>query len=200
LKRSLRSNFVVEEFAMRKKMIPAVIGFSLLAALVAGNAQAQRQSRQVQARVISATQVTEADGRVGYDVTYEYNGRQYNTRTDRHPGAAIPIEVSPYGVATLPVGPQPDPSSAPAADSRAPWEDVVPEPGVVVSAGGAPAPAYYDAPPAYGVPAYPAPVYAAPMYVQPAYGYPAPYFYPPIGLSLNLGYSRGWHGHGGRWR
>jgi hypothetical protein len=37
------------------------------------------------------------------------------------------------------------------------------------------------------------------MYAAPAY-YPQPYFYPPIGLSLNLGYSRGWRGGHGRWR
>jgi Spx/MgsR family transcriptional regulator len=65
-----------------------------------------------------------------------------------------------------------------------PWDNVVPEPGVVVGAGGPP-PVYQ-----------PAPVYAAPVYVQPAYTYPyaQPYVYPPVGISLNLGYSRGWGG------
>ena len=189
---------------MRKKKFSiasaAALGLLLAGVLMAANVQAQTQapSQQVQARVVSANQVTGADGRLGYDVTYEYNGRNYNTRTDSHPGATIAVEVSPYGVATMPVAPQTQFGFAPAAAGRSPWDDVVPEQGVVVSAGRpAPAPTYY-APPVYG-----APVYAAPVYVQPAYGYGygyAPYAYPPIGLSLNLGYSRGWGGRGGRWR
>jgi hypothetical protein len=71
---------------------------------------------------------------------------------------------------------------------------VVPEPGVVVGAGG-PRPSTSRRrcmPP--------------PVYVQPAYTYPyaQPYVYPPVGISLNLGYSRGWgggyygRGYGGR--
>lgn len=31
---------------------------------------------------------------VGYDVTYEYNGRAYSTRTDAHPGDRIQVAVS----------------------------------------------------------------------------------------------------------
>jgi uncharacterized protein YcfJ len=31
---------------------------------------------------------------VGYDVTYEYNGRTYSTRTDAHPGDRIQVAVS----------------------------------------------------------------------------------------------------------
>jgi len=190
---------------MRKKTLSAVaaLGLSAAAALVGASAQAQSQapSQQVQARVISTTQVTGPDGRPGYDVNYEYNGRTYSTRTDSPPGATLPVEVSPYGVTTMPVAPQPQFGSAPVAQGRSPWEDVVPEQGVVVSAGRAAPPPTYYAPPVYAAPAYPAPIYAAPVYVQPAYGYGyAPYAYPPIGLSLNLGYSRGWGGHGGRWR
>jgi hypothetical protein len=48
----------------------------------------------------------------------------------------------------------------------------------------------------------PAPLYYAapvPVPVYPAYGYRP--FYPPVGISLNFGYSRGFgHGHRGRWR
>jgi hypothetical protein len=37
--------------------------------------------------------------------------------------------------------------------------------------------------------------------VYPGYGYYSRPYYPPIGLSLNFGYSRGGHGHGHRhWR
>ncbi len=31
---------------------------------------------------------------VGYDVSYEYNGRTYRTRTSQHPGNQIPVNVS----------------------------------------------------------------------------------------------------------
>ncbi len=80
---------------------------------------------------------------------------------------------------------------APLADDNAPWRNVMPEPGVVLSGDGR----------AYGpVEAQPLVAYAPPVYVYPAYPWPQTYVYPPIGFSLNLGYSRGWHGgwHGRR--
>ncbi len=94
----------------------------------------------------------------------------------------MPIQISAMGVTTAPVyqsnlAPDPRPNGAQS------WEDVVPEPGVVVS-GGAPAPMYAPQP------QYVQPAYAAPVYVQPAYAYP--YYAAPVGISLNLGYSRGW--------
>lgn len=179
---------------MRKKIYTAALGLALMGALASGSAMAQQQ---VQARVIAADPVTESNGRQGYDVTYEYQGRQYHTRTDSHPGATMPIEVSAYGVITAPVAPQSQIASQPMPGQRgdpAPWENAVPEPGVVVSSARPAAPAYYPAP----VYVAPAPVYVAPAYGY-GYGYAPAYAYPPIGLSLNLGYSRGWGGHG-RWR
>lgn len=47
-------------------------------------------------------------------------------------------------------------------------------------------------------PIYTQPAYAQPVYVQPAVAYPGYYsrpYYPPVGISLNFGYSRGGHGH-----
>lgn len=179
-----------------QKTIRNITALSLLAALAgtAGLAQAE----QVWARVISATPSHEATGYTRYNVTYEYDGRHYTTVTDTRPGASIPIEVGDYGVATSPVAPQPQLAPRPAEAGRPDWNNVVPEPGVVVSGGGAPAPVYSQPVPVY---TQPAPVYyaPAPVYVGPAY-YPQPYIYPPIGLSLNLGYSRGWRGGHGRWR
>lgn len=172
-------------------------------------------SRQVQARVTSVNQITGSDGRPAYNVTYEYDGRSYSMRSATYPGPTVAVEVNAYGVATLPVGESPSTTaSTETVDSRSPWDRVVPEPGMVVSTSPAPAPAAYYAPPVYAVP----PVYAAPpvyvprpVYVQPGYGYGgyggygygygSP-FYSPVGISLNLGYSRGWgggHRHGG-WR
>ena len=192
-----------------QKTIRNITALSLLAAL-AGTATLA-QAEQVWARVISATPQHEATGTTRYNVTYESGGRHYTTITDTRPGASIPIEVGDYGVATTsPVAPQPqfapqpDESDRPAAQAGRPdWNNVVPEPGVVVSGGGAPAPVYSQPVPVY---TQPAPVYSAPapVYVAPAY-YPQPYIYPPVGISLNLGYSRGWGGgyrggYHGRWR
>jgi hypothetical protein len=110
------------------------------------------------------------------------------------PGATIPIQASGYGVTTSPVAPQSQVQTYPVEANSgnyypqsggSPWDNVVPEPGVVVGAGGPP-PVYVQ----------PAPVYAAPVYVDPGYAYGYPYAYPPVGISLNLGYSRGWGGGG----
>lgn len=168
---------------------------ALAAGLAVMAAGAMAQSQQVQARVISTAPVTDANGSTSFNVTYEYEGRQYTTRTATPPlGATLPIEVNAYGVATMPVTPQ---SQIAPADDRARWQGVAPEPGVVVSAGAQPAPTYYAAP------VYTQPVYTQPVYVQPAYAYPyayAPAYFPPVGLSLNLGYSRGWGGGHRGWR
>lgn len=172
----------------------------LAAGLVVLASGAKAQSQQVQARVISTSPVTEVSGSTSFNVTYEYDGRQYTTRTATPPGATLPIEVNAYGVATMPVTPQTQFAPA-AANAQTQWQGVTPEPGVVVSGGAqqAPAPTYYAN---YPAPVYTQPVYTQPVYVQPAYAYPyayAPAYFPPIGLSLNLGYSRGWGGHRG-WR
>ena len=191
---------------MRKMTSMTAAGLSLvavMAATVGGGAFAQSNQggQQVQARVIAANPVRDANGS-GYNVTYDYNGRQYTTRTATFPGATIPVEISAYGVATMPVAPQSDLAPSETSDGRPAWEQVVPEQGVVVStAQRAPVPA--PAPVYYAAPAYAAPVYPAPVYVQPGYGYGYGYapYYPPVGVSLNLGYSRGWGGGGHRgWR
>ena len=189
---------------MNKHVFRTLAGLSVAGLLATGAGVAQAQ-QVVQARVISATPVRETTGSdVSYNVTYEYNGRQYTTRTNSRPGATIPVEVSAYGVTTSPVAPQPQLQPYPveaynsgqqqyqqqpqyAQPGGSAWDNVVPEPGVVVS--NAPAPVYVQ----------PAPVYAPPVYVQPAYTYPYayPYAYPPVGISLNLGYSRGWGGYRG---
>ena len=198
---------------MNTTTIRTVSTLSLLAALAGYGTLAQAE--QVQARVISSSPVTESNGSIRYNVTYEYAGRQYNTRVSNPPGASIWVDSSAYGIATpSPVAPQSQPSQWAAGPVDAPpqdqqqqqqqqaWSNVVPEPGVVVSGRGAPSPA-----PIYAQPAQmyaPAPVYVQPAppvyYAAPAY-YPAPaYAYPPIGISLGFGYSRGWGGGYGRWR
>lgn len=172
---------------MNTNTLRKISALSVLAAALAGGAT-MAQAEQVLARVISTSPVTESNGHISFNVTYEYAGRQYTTRTDTPPGASISVDVGNYGVTTTPVAPQSQIGQAPAPQN---WDNVVPEQGLVVSGGGAPAPA-----PVY---AQPAPVYVQPApvyYPAPAYYAPA-YAYPPIGISLGFGYSRGW---GGRWR
>ncbi|QNK68525.1 hypothetical protein [Variovorax sp. PAMC26660] len=181
---------------MNKHLFRTLAGLSVAGALAGGAGLVHAQQAQyVQARVISATPIRESTGSdVNYNVTYEYNGRQYTTRTATRPGSTIAVQASAYGVTTSPVAPQSQMQGYPVEAGNgqqyqqsggSPWDNVVPEPGVVVGAGGPP-PVYVQ----------PAPVYAAPVYVDPgyAYGYGYPYAYPPVGISLNLGYSRGWGG------
>lgn len=105
---------------------------------------------------------------VGYDVTYEYGGRQFSARMPYDPGRTVQLNVSP--VAT----------SAPTYTGP---EGVVTAPGVVQSATVAPAPLVVPAPVVYApYPAYPA--YPVPVY--------RPY-YPPVGISL--GFTFGGHRH-----
>jgi len=136
-----------------------------------------------------STQTTYENRTVGYDVTYEYAGRQYNTRMASDPGQYVPVQVGTVG------------DSAPQQQAYGGQysQPGVVEAGVVIPAyNSVPAPVVYQT----YTPAY-APVYA-PSYYGGYGGYGGGYGYGgvPIGLSLNLGYSRGYGGHGGhgRWR
>lgn len=162
-----------------------------LAGLLAGIATLA-QAQQETGRVISSTPIRDSTGQTSYSVVYDHGGRQYTTRMDSPPGPTIALQQGSYGVTTSPV---PDPSPiVNNSGSGAPWANIAPEPGVVVGAGAPPPAPAYGPTPAYGAPpVYAAPAYPPPAYVAPAYGYAAPYYVgPPIGFSLNLGYSRGW--------
>lgn len=194
---------------MNRHVFRTLAGLSVAGTLWAGTGLAQAQ-QTVQARVVSATPVKESTGSdVSYNVTYEYNGRQYTTRTSYRPGATIAIQSGGYGVTTAPVQPQsqlqPYPVEADNGNGAqqyssggSAWDNVVPEQGVVVGAG-APAPVYAQPAPVY---VQPAPVYYDPGYAYSGYPYGYGYGYAPVGISLNLGYSRGWgggHYRGGGW-
>lgn len=189
--------FLSAPCSARPRGLGAVSLALIASAAVVAPVRAQVQEGPGYGRVISVSPIDENGSPAGYSVTYDYQGRQYTTRTATPPGPTIPVQTGAYGVTTYPVTPQPEwsaasgnaqPSSEPEYSS--PGAPMV-EPGVVVSADGVP----YGAPP----PAYPAPVYVAPSF---GYGYPGPYAYPPLDLSFNLGYSRGWYRgwHGRRWR
>jgi len=127
-----------------------------------------------------STQTFYENRTVGYNVTYEYGGREHTVQLPQDPGPTIRLDLTPMAGTD-----QPPVADAPV--SRDPGAAV----GVIV--GSRPAQPVMSAPPvAYTTyPAYPAyPAYAYPAY--PAY-YARPYYYPPIGLSLNLGFSSGHH-------
>lgn len=108
-----------------------------------------------------------------FNVVYEYQGTQYTTQMATDPGPYVRLQVTPVGAIT----PQ----------AQSPFQPQQQQQQI------------YQAPVAQQ-PVYVQPVLAAPV-VYPAYPtyYPRPYYYgpayyPPVGLSLNFGYSRG-YGH-----
>jgi uncharacterized protein YcfJ len=154
-----------------------LFGGAILGNNIEGGGQPQVQNVQQ-----CHTQTFYENRTVAYNVVYEYGGRQYNVQMPNDPGPTIQLQVTPVG-----------------SQQQAP----------------------VNQPQTYAPPAYSPQTYVQPAVVesyttyQPTYvnspavvytGYPSyrPY-YPPIGVSLNLGYSRGYghghrgHGHG-HWR
>jgi uncharacterized protein YcfJ len=137
-----------------------VVGGAVVGDRVEGNGYPQ----QVQTMQQCTTQTYLENRTVGYNVTYEYAGRQYTVQMPNDPGPTVRLQVTPVAEGG---------SAPPLQAAEAQGVDPV----VSASAG--------------------IPILMAPTVVYPAY-YPRPYYYPPVGVSLNLGYSRGWgHGH---WR
>lgn len=115
-----------------------------------------------------STQTTYENRTVGYNVQYEFNGKQYNVQLPYDPGPTIKLQVSPV-------------SAAPADN--------------VTATAAAPAPATTQ--PVAVILADNSPTYAQPVYVYPAYApyYYRPW-YPPVSLSLGFGWYGGhrhWH-------
>ncbi len=130
-----------------------VVGGAILGNNIQGPGGTQYQTVQN-----CGTQNVYENRTVGYNVVYEYAGKQYTVQLPQDPGQSIPLQVSP-AVESMPVN-----------------QPVMQSEGVYAPPVIAPAPApvgWYQATP-----------YAAP-------------FVSPIGVSLNLGYSSGGHGH---WR
>jgi uncharacterized protein YcfJ len=109
---------------------------------------------------------------VGYNVLYEYAGKEYNVQMPYDPGPTIRLQLSPIG------------SNGPEADRAAPgygygYGDTNAQQPMVVAP-----PVHSGAVAAVGYPVY------APAY--PAY-YPS--YYPPVGVSLGFGFYGGGGGH-----
>ena len=168
-----------------------LVGGAMLGDRIEGGGQTQSQNVQ------SCTTQTFYENRTtAYNVVYEFNGRQYSVQMPQDPGPTVRLQVTPVG------------SAAPA-----------PQASYTLEVPAEPAPVYAQPPVVYSQPpviyTQPPMIYTQPQVVtqvvQPVYpiAYPIVYpraYYPPIGVSLNLGWSnwnghRGGHGHGHRnWR
>ena len=141
-------------------------------AIVGNNVEGPKTQTQ---NVQQCSTVTTYENRtMHYDVVYEYADKRYNIQMANDPGAFVRLQVSPIGI------------MPPANRSPQSYQQYQTEPAEVI----------YSRPTVYVQPAH-VQVYQAP---QVRY-YPAPY-YSPIGMSLNLDYSRGGsrgHGHS-NWR
>lgn len=139
----------------------------LVGGAVVGN-NIEGSNTQVQNVTQCTTQTYYENRPSHYNVVYEYQGTQYNTQLAQDPGPYVRLQVSPVGAVT------------PTAQAAAPQQ-----------------PYYQPAPVQQPVYVQPAVVAAPVVYTPPTYYQPAPSYYaPPIGLSFNLGYSRGY----GHWR
>lgn len=153
----------------------------LIGGAVVGNQIEGNGSSQVQNVTNCTTQTFYENRPVAYNVTYEYAGRQYQVQLPQDPGQTIPLQVTPLGATT---------QTPQQVQGRQPiyQQPTYQQPGYVQ-----PLTQYGDgdnvivtqAPTTVVVPGY----VSAPLYSP---GYSSGYS--PIGVSLNLGYSRGYYG------
>jgi len=161
---------------------------------IVGNAAEASQQRQASGCATRYSQQV-----IGYDVTYEYAGRQYVTRTGRPPGqwlqvpdpgvdsGAYPDQQQPVYGGAQQVNPPPQADD----DAYPPPEPAYPAAGTPPQVVTAPPRAYQQAyPQPYPPPGYGYPVQAAPVYAPPAPVYAAP----PVGVGLSVGGRVGRHG------
>jgi uncharacterized protein YcfJ len=159
-------------------MVLGTIGGALL-----GNSVEANNMRAQQAMVPTCTTETSYENRtVGYDVTYDYAGRQYSVRMPYDPGPTLRLQVTPMA------------------------QGAVPAPGISGTVSAPPVQAaQVQVAPVQMAPVQVAPVVVAPYAAYPAYpAYPPAYYapyYPPVSLSLGFVF-RGGHRHGGHrhWR
>ena len=159
----------------------AATAIGLIGGAIVGNNIEGSGGTYVQNVQQCSTQTFYENRTVGYNVVYEYAGKEFSAQMPYDPGPTIRLQLTP--MASNESAPAPV-AAAESGSSGAPGTPI----GVIV---GTPTVTTQVAPVA-AYPAYPAVYPAYPAY--PVYA-PRPYYYPPIGFSLNLGYSRGWHHH-----
>ena len=164
-----------------------VIGGALLGNRVESNTN-QPQVQNVQQ---CTTQTFYENRTTGYNVRYEYAGKEYQVQMPYDPDPTIKLQVTPMSSF----------EAAPEPEVAAPAGMYEPAPGTVQQAVVAGAQPVAVAPVYSTYPAYP--VYAPAPYYAPSY------FYPPVSLSLGFGWwggghhwgggGRHWAGGGGHW-
>lgn len=145
----------------------AATALGVFGGAVLGNQAEGQPAPQVQTVQNCSTQTFYQNQTVYYDVVYEYAGKRYQVQMAQHPGATVPLQVTPIG-GTLP------PVQAPARIVSGTTSYVYPaaEQMVVMP----PTRVYRTPPP--------------PVVVAPAYSYA-----PPVAIGLSLGYVGGsWSG------
>jgi uncharacterized protein YcfJ len=156
-------------------------GVGLMGGAVVGDRIEGGGATSVQNMQSCNTQTFYENRTVGYNVAYEYGGRQYTVQMPNDPGPTIRLQVSPAGAAA-----QSSAYPLAAGEVMSAPPGTVSVPAVVASS--------TTVYPAYSAPVYP---------VYPAY-YPGyyPAYYPPVGISLGFGFGGGWGGghHRGHWR
>jgi uncharacterized protein YcfJ len=163
----------------------AATGVGMVAGAAVGDSIEGRS--QPQAVQQCSTQMFYENRTTGYNVVYEYAGKQFNVQLPYDPGQTIRLQLTPVGAGSAAPGSAVGTAVPPAAQPVIVAPPVAPagptvqtdqpaQPGQAVAHVVATPVAY----PAY--PAYYGPYYRAP-------------FYAPIGLSLGFGFSSGWGHH-----
>jgi len=169
----------------------AATGVGMVAGAAVGD-NIEGRGNYAQAAPLCSTQTYYENRTVGYNVQYEYAGKQHSVQLPYDPGPTIRLQLTPIGAG----GAVPDTAGAPLTSPGSGAPPVIVAPPVravgqpVAQVVGVPSPMVY---PAEYSPSYYAPSYAP--YYAPYYA--SPYFYPPISLSLGFGFSGG-HRHGHR--
>lgn len=145
-----------------------IMGGAMLGDRVEGAPATQLQTVQN-----CTTQNTLENRTIGYNVVYEFGGKQYAVRMPNDPGPTIALQVSPVGAQT----------QAPSTPAPQAYQQQQPD-------------YSQPAPTVYTQQTIIQPYYVQPVYAQPIY---APRYYPPVSLNLGFGYWGG-GGHHGHWR
>lgn len=145
------------------------------------NAHAAQAAAQPQC----ATQTSYENRTVAYNVVYEYGGRQYSVQMPYDPGPTIRLRVSPVVQ-----------NDVPQEQPLMPQAGNAPAPVVVAPPIQQPAPRVQSAPVVVNEPVIQQPPQVVVPAAYPVYpvAYPAPVYrpyYPPVGVSLNFGWSNG---------
>ncbi len=158
--------------------IVGVVGGALLGNRIEGS------STQMQQQTQCTTQTFYENRAMGYNVTYEFAGKQYTVQMPQDPGPTVRLQVTAIGASSAPVM-SPQPQYAPQyGPSYSPQ----------YSPQYAPPPYTPQYAPQYTPQSMVSPVITSPVYVA----YPAPVYRPRYytpNVSLSLGYVWGGHRH-----